>query len=88
MYYDFLNDYVYVHIIIFLFCSPPELIVRWAQDSYEFLERELATVELVTESDFEVAQVAIKGGPRRIPDSDPTTRPTLEVLGPDRIQGN
>ena len=86
--YDFLNDYVYVHRIIFLFCSPPELIVRWAQDSYEFLESELITVELVTESDFEVPQVSIQGGPRRIPDSDHTSRPSLVLLGPHNFSGN
>ena len=62
--------------------------MRWAQDVYEFQESELATVELVTDSDFEKAQIAIKGGPRRIPDSDPITRSSREVLGPDRVQGN
>ena len=65
-----------------------ELIVRWAQDVYEFQEGQVATVELVTDSDFEVASVAISGHPRRIPDSDPSTLPSLEVLGPDLIPGN
>ena len=65
-----------------------ELIVHWAKDFYEFQECELATVELVTESKIEAAQVAIQGHPRRIPDSDPSTLPSLEVCGPQIFPGN
>ena len=68
-------------------CFPSELIVRWAQDFDEFQESELATVELVMDSDFEAAQVVISGSPRQIPDSDPSTLLSLEVLGPDRFPG-
>ena len=67
---------------------PLELIVRWARDFYECQEGQPVTVELVTDSDFEVASVAISGRPRRIPDSDPSTRPSLDLLGPDLIPGN
>ena len=69
-------------------CFHSELLIRWARDFYEFSENELARVELFTDSDFEVASVAISGRPRRIPDSDPSTLPSLEVLGPDLIPGN
>ena len=62
--------------------------MRWAQDFYEFQEGQVITVELVTDSDFEVASVAISGRPRRIPDSDPSTLPSIEVLGPVIIPGN
>ena len=62
--------------------------MRWATDFYEYRENELAAVELVTDSDFEVASVAISGRPRRIPDSDPSTLPSIEVLGPVIIPGN
>ena len=58
------------------------LIVRWAQDVYEFTESQLATVELVTDSTFEVAQVSIQGFPRQIPDGDPNRFPSLVVPGP------
>ncbi len=53
------------------------LIVRWAQDVYEFTESQLATVELVTDSTFEVAQVSIQGFSRQIPDGDPNRLPSL-----------
>ena len=62
--------------------------MRWAQDFYEFQEGQVITVELVTDSDFEVASVAISGRPSRIPDSDPSTLPSLDLLGPDLIPGN
>ena len=62
--------------------------MRWAGDFYEFRESELATVELVTESKFEVTEVAVRGHPRRIPDSDPSTLPSLQVCGPQLFPGN
>ena len=65
-----------------------ELIVRWTTSFYEFRENEIATLELVTDSLFEVSQVTIQGGPRWIPDSDPSTLPSLEVLGPVIFPGN
>ena len=58
------------------------LIVRWAEDTYEFTEGQLATVELVTDSTFEVAQVSIQGFPRQIPDGDPNCIDSLVVPGP------
>ena len=57
------------------------LIVRWAQDVYEFTESQLATVELVTDSTFEVAQVSIQGFPRQIFSSINRLR-SLVVPGP------
>ena len=62
--------------------------MHWAQDFYEYQESELIPVELVTDSDSEVASVVISGRPRRIPDSDPSTLPSLDLLGPDLIPGN
>ena len=65
--------------------------MRWASDFYEFTESELAIiVELVMESDFEVPQlqVSIQGGPRRIPDRDLTSRPSLVLFGPHILSGN
>ena len=62
--------------------------MRWARDFYVCQEVQATTVELVTDSDFEVASVAISGRPRRIPDSDPSTLPSIEVLGPVIIPGN
>ena len=61
--------------------------MRWAQDFYVCQEVQVTAVELVTDSDFEVASVVISGHPRRIPDSDPSTLPSIEVLGPDLIPG-
>ena len=58
------------------------LIVRWAQDVYEFTESQLATVELVTNSTFEVTQVRIQGFPSQIPNGDPKRLPSLVVPGP------
>ena len=87
MCYDFLSGHVCMGPLLYR-SFPSELIVRWAQDFYEFQECDKATVELVTDSDFEAASVAISGRPRRIPDSDPSTRPSLEVPGPDIIPGN
>ena len=66
---------------------PSELIVRWATQFYDFREDDNATVKLVTDSDFEAAQVAIQGRPSRIPDSNPNTCPSIEVPGPDIIPG-
>ena len=60
-----------------------ELLVRWASDVYEFTESQVAaTVELVTDSKFEMAQVSIQGFPRQIPDGDPNRFPSLVVPGP------
>ena len=64
------------------------MIVRWAQDFYDYQEGEVANVELVTDSDFEVASVAVSWRPMRIPDSDPSTLPSLKLLGPEIIPGN
>ena len=58
------------------------LIVRWAQDVYEFTESQLATVELATDSKFEVDQFRIQGFPRQIPDDHPNHLPSLVVPGP------
>ena len=59
-----------------------ELIVRWATDVYEFTESQIATVELVTDSKFEVSQVSIQGYPRQIPDEHPNRFASLVVPGP------
>ena len=40
------------------------------------------TVELVTDSTFEVDRVSIQGFPRQIPDGDPNRFPSLVVPGP------
>ena len=40
------------------------------------------TVELVTNSTFEVDRVSIQGFPRQIPDGDPNRFPSLVVPGP------
>ena len=64
-------------------CFPKELLVRWASDVYEFNESQItATVELVTESTFEVDQVIIQGFPRQIPDDNPNRIDSLVVPGP------
>ena len=64
-------------------CFPKELFVRWASDVYVFDESQIAgTVELVTESTFEVDQVNIHGFPRQIPDGDPNRIDSLVVPGP------
>ncbi len=48
-----------------------------------FWESEIAvTIELVTDSTFEVGQVSIQGFPRQIPDGDPNRFPSLVVCGP------
>jgi len=65
------------HSLTFIILFPKELIVRWAQDIYMFSENQVAgTVELVTDSKFEVYRVTIQGFPRQIPDGD------LVVPGP------
>ena len=70
-------------IITPLFFFPKELLVRWARDVYEFNESQIVgTVELVTDSTFEVYQVSILGFPRQIPDGDPNRIPSLFVPGP------
>ena len=40
------------------------------------------TVELVTDSTFDVAQIRIQGFPRQIPNGDPNRFPSLVLLGP------
>ena len=40
------------------------------------------TVELVTDSTFEVAEVSIQGFPRQMPDGDPNRIDSLVVPGP------
>ena len=63
--------------------SSKELLVHWARDVYEFNEGQITgTVELVTDSTFEVDQVSIQGFPRQIPDEDPNRFPSLVVPGP------
>ena len=48
-----------------------------------FSESQVAgTVELVTDSKFEVYRVTIQGFPRQIPDGDPNRFPSLVVPGP------
>ena len=67
--------------VIVLF--PKELVVRWATDAYVFDESQItATVELVTDSTFEVNQVSIQGFPRQIPDGNPNRIDNLVVPGP------
>ena len=59
------------------------MLVRWATDTYTFDESQVTgTVELVTDSKFEVDQVSIQGFPRQIPDGDPNRFPSLVVPGP------
>ena len=87
VFYDSLNDRISCVKILFQLPLSSELIVRWASDFYGYQEGGLTTIELVADSDFEVAQFAIQGCPRRIPDSDPTTRLSLEVLGTGRFPG-
>ena len=61
---------------------PSELIVRWATDVYQFTEGQIVTVELVTDSKFEVSRVSIQGFPRQISDGHPNHLPSLVVPGP------
>lgn len=56
--------------------------VRWAKDVYEFTENEVAAVQLVTDSIFEVSQISIQGFPRQIPVGHPNRIPSLVVPGP------
>jgi len=57
--------------------------VRWATDVYVFAENQVAaTVELVTDSTFEVSQVSIQGFPRQILYGNPNHFPGLVVPGP------
>ena len=70
---------------------PSELVVRWANDSYEFGESDPATVQLVTDSVFESATVRIQGFPSQIPlnlngSLHPNRLPSLSVCGP-RVPG-
>ena len=59
------------------------MVVRWATDVYVFDEGQVTgTVELVTDSTFEVAQVSIQVFPRQIPDGSPNCIDSLVVPGP------
>ena len=68
--------------MIFLAIVPSELIVRWDTDVYQFTESQIATVELVTDSKFDISRVNIQGFPRQIPDGHPNRFPSLVVPGP------
>ena len=69
--------------LTFILLLPKELLVRWARDVYDFDEKEIVgTVELVTDSTFEVDRVSIQGFPRQIPDDNPNRIPSLVVPGP------
>ncbi len=69
--------------VTFIILFPKELLVHWARDVYEFSESQMtATVELVTNSKFEVYRVNIQGFPIQIPDGDPNHFPSLVVPGP------
>ena len=68
---------------IYCFLLYLALIVRWAHNLYEFTESsQVTTVELVTDSAFEVAQFSIQGFPTQIPDNNPNRIPSLVVPGP------
>ena len=70
-----------INILFFLILS--ELIVHWATDVYQFSESQIkATVQLVTDSNFEAIQVSVQGFPRQIPDGHPNRFPSLVVPGP------
>ena len=56
--------------------------VRWSTDVYEFTENEVAAVQLVTDSIFEVSQISIQGVPWQIPVGHPNRIPSLVVSGP------
>ena len=72
-----------ITIITFIILFPKELQVRWATDVYVFDESQVAaTVELVTDSTFEVDRVSIQGFPRQIPNRNPNRFPSLVVPGP------
>ena len=47
-----------------------------------FTESQIATVELVTDSNFQASRVSIEGFPRQIPDGHPNRFPSLVVPGP------
>ena len=69
--------------LTFIILFPEELIVNWAENVYIFDEGQTAgTVELVTDSTFEVDRVSIQGFPRQIPDGDPNRIDSLVVPGP------
>ena len=68
---------------MFIILFPKALVVRWAEDVYEFDESQITgTVELVTDSIFEMVNVSIQGFPRQIPDGDPNRFPSFVVPGP------
>ena len=59
-----------------------ELIVHWATNFYDFSEGQVATVELVVDSIFEVDQISVVGFPMQIPSRHPNRIPSLVVPGP------
>ena len=83
-----INEYVLytlyeIAIINISYSFTKELVVHWARDVYEFAESQIAgTVELVTDSTFEVERVSIQGFPRQIPDGDANRFDSLVVCGP------
>ena len=56
--------------------------MSWATNFYEFSESELATVELITTSKFEAAQINILARPVQIPDGHPNHYPPLVLPQP------
>ena len=81
------NEYVlytlYEIIINIYYSFTKELRVRWARDVYVFDESQITgTVELVTDSTFEMVNISIQGFPRQIPDGDANRFDSLVVPGP------
>ena len=69
--------------ITFITLFSKELLVHWATETYVFDESQIAgTVELVTDSTFEVAQVRIQGFTCQIPDGDTNRIDSLVMPGP------
>ena len=69
--------------ITFITLFSKELLVHWATEIYVFDENQVtATVELVTDSTFEMAQISIQGVSRQIPDENPNRIDSLVVPGP------
>ena len=68
----------------FSYSYPVALIFHWAKKIYEFAESEVATVELVTDSnieDYSWPTVSIRG--LQITNGHPNHFPSLVVPGPD-----
>ena len=72
-----------ITIIHIYYSFTKELLVHWATDVYVFDESQITgTVQLVTDSTFEVDRVSIQGFPRQIPDGDANRFDSLIVCGP------